>query len=754
MVHFVGHLPHLSFAKISNRDFYLATTARSAGISPGPRSKAEAAGVAGLSHVLGRLDRFLGRSVQVAAERFGAPPAADPFRGLYISDADAAQVVRRGFDPLGEDLSNDLPIVDLATSGPHWQRLAEAFGLSPAEIDVVALALAPELDLRYERIFGYLQDDVTRRRPSADLALQLLCRSFSERIEARRLFTPHGRLVRYGILRFVADPTHAEPPTIGQPLRLEDDVVEFLLGWPDFDSRVKEACSWDNGTAESLSPGSQGIALRLVRCCAGLTTGDLTPHLLLAGPNEREKLNVLREAARRLGRRLLLIDLDRLARSDIPWAQAILLTARTARLRDALPVWIRGQATDGQAPDQESRMDDWVRALAAMDIPTGILATAEMRPGWMTAAERSFIRLDFPLPNPRVRSTIWAQQLGAFGIAPDPRQTDLLAETFRLDAEGVDRAAARALALARWRDPDQPRPNRADLFAGARAEAARVLPRYATRLGPAYGWDDIVLPPDQFRQLQELCERVHHRGTVLNEWGFSTRLPLGTGVAALFAGPSGAGKTMAAQVIAAALGGLDLYRVEIPAVVSKYIGETEKALEQVFREAQGTSAILFFDEADALFGRRTEVKDAHDRYANIEVSYLLQALEAYDGLTILATNLQHNLDDAFVRRLAFIVNFPYPEEAERQAIWQRCWPAATPLAGDLDVAFLARQFKLTGGDIRNAALSAAFAAAADGGRVTMAHIIQGVRREYQKLGRACADSDFGPYVGAMEEGRR
>ncbi|TMD51849.1 MAG: ATP-binding protein, partial [Chloroflexi bacterium] len=180
-------------------------------------------------------------------------------------------------------------------------------------------------------------------------------------------------------------------------------------------------------------------------------------------------------------------------------------------------------------------------------------------------------------------------------------------------------------------------------------------------------------------------------------------------------------------------------------VVSKYIGDTEKALDQLFREAQGTSAILLFDEADALFGKRTEVKDAHDRYANIEVAYLLQALEAYEGLTILATNFRHNMDDAFVRRLAFIVDFPYPEEAERRQMWARGWPRATPLALDLDIEFLARQFKLTGGDIRNAALAAAFGAVANGGRVTMAHVIRGVGREYQKLGRVCAESDFGPY---------
>jgi SpoVK/Ycf46/Vps4 family AAA+-type ATPase len=235
---------------------------------------------------------------------------------------------------------------------------------------------------------------------------------------------------------------------------------------------------------------------------------------------------------------------------------------------------------------------------------------------------------------------------------------------------------------------------------------------------------------------------------VFHAWGFGPRLALGGGVTALFAGPSGSGKTLAAQIVAATLG-LELYRVDLPSVVSKYIGDTEKVLDGLFREAHGAGALLFFDEADALFGKRSEVRDAHDRYANIEISYLLQALEQYDGLTLLATNLRHNLDDAFIRRLSFCITFPFPEEPERRRLWAGCWPPATPVDDDVDVSFLARQFKLTGGNIRNIALAAAFAAAADGSRVTMPHVIRGVRREYQKMGKACAESEFGPWFGAL-----
>ncbi len=706
-----------------------------------------------LSRILAQLDALLASAVQAAVATFGAAPpgnapGGDPFRGLYISDADAARIVRRGLEPLAAQLTSPEPLVDLAAAGPRWQALASAFALSPFEVDVVALALAPDVDLRYERIIGYLHDDVTRRRPTVDLALQLLCHSFDERVAARRVFAADAALLRGGVMRLVADPTHAEPPIIGHALRLDEDVIAFLLGREALDRRLGPAARWYAGEAQvSLSVSARAIADRLVERFDGTRVDGAPLHFLLAGANEQEKVDVASHVAVALGRPLFVIDLERLSQSETVWPVALMLAGRTVKLHGALPLWTAGEVFD-RAPVEASglsRLDVWLEVLDALDLPAVLVATAEPDAKWAARRSERFLRIDFPLPDATMRGELWSERLARSRAQVPHDDAVLLAESFRFDAGAIDRAVARSLASARWRDAAQPQVEPADVFDGARAEAARALPRYATRLPAAFAWDDIVLPSDQLGQLRELCDRVRYRRTVLDAWGFASRLTLGKGTAALFAGPAGSGKTMGAQVIAAALGGLDLYRVEIPAVVSKYIGETEKALEQVFREAQGTSAILFFDEADALFGKRSEVKDAHDRYANIEVAYLLQALENYDGLTILATNFRHNMDDAFVRRLAFIVNFPYPEEAERQRLWERGWPAATPLGDDLDVGFLARQFKLTGGDIRNAALAAAFAAAANGGRVTMAHVIRGVGREYQKLGRVCADSDFGPY---------
>jgi SpoVK/Ycf46/Vps4 family AAA+-type ATPase len=263
----------------------------------------------------------------------------------------------------------------------------------------------------------------------------------------------------------------------------------------------------------------------------------------------------------------------------------------------------------------------------------------------------------------------------------------------------------------------------------------------AVRIRPRRGWADLILPVEESAQLRELAARHRWRDTVYDRWRFSP-LP-STGVVALFAGPSGTGKTLAAEVVAGELG-LDLYKVDLSAVVSKYIGETEKNLERIFGAAAAGDLVLFFDEADALFGKRSEVSDAHDRYANIEVAYLLQRLETYDGLVVLATNLQRNIDPAFLRRISVAVDFVPPEEPERRLIWARAFPATAPVA-DVDVDFLARQFKITGGVISNAALGAAFLAAAEGSPITMRHAVLSVKREFQKLGRLRTEKEFDRY---------
>jgi ATPase family protein associated with various cellular activities (AAA) len=279
------------------------------------------------------------------------------------------------------------------------------------------------------------------------------------------------------------------------------------------------------------------------------------------------------------------------------------------------------------------------------------------------------------------------------------------------------------------------------LGAGVRRLAGGHLDGLATRIRPARGWPDLVLPADQMAQLRELVSRYRRRTVVYRDWGFSP-LP-STGLVAMFSGPSGTGKTLAAEIIAGELG-LDLYKVDLSSVVSKYIGETEKNLERIFGAASAGDLVLFFDEADALFGKRSEVSDAHDRYANIEVAYLLQRLESYQGLVVMATNLQRNIDDAFLRRISVAVDFEPPDEPQRRRLWRQAIPASAPVGG-LDFDFLARQFRVTGGTIRNAVLGAAFLAAGENGSVTMERIALAMKREFQKLGRLRTESEFGRY---------
>ena len=286
-----------------------------------------------------------------------------------------------------------------------------------------------------------------------------------------------------------------------------------------------------------------------------------------------------------------------------------------------------------------------------------------------------------------------------------------------------------------------------DVEASIRRLASGHLDGLARRITPRRSWPDLVLAPEEKEQLAELVSRYRHRGTVYDRWGFAP-LP-SAGIVALFAGPSGTGKTLAAEVVAHALG-LDLYKIDLSAIVSKWIGETEKNLERIFASAAAGNLVLFFDEADALFGKRSDVSDAHDRYANIEVSYLLQRLEAYDGLVVLATNLQGNIDPAFLRRIHISVEFAVPGTVERRAIWEGAFPATAPLA-DIDFDALAGQFKVTGGAIRNAALAAAFMAAEAGEPVSTLWVVRGLRREFQKLGRLRTGSEFDRYLALVDD---
>jgi hypothetical protein len=720
---------------------------------------------------LQRLDARLAGAVAAAEAAYGAGAAADAYRGLYIDLAQVTGLMEREpaapvFGPLDGGDEADV-------EGTRLGRMAAMYGLSAWDIDALLVALAPELDLRYERLYAYLQDDVTRRRPTVSLVLDLLCADAADRLQRRVHLSPQGALVRAGLLHVVPDPNQLRPPLLAHCLKVDDQAVAWLLGEPGPDARLSGFCALHDPPPAEHAPVLDAAVRAALRALAEARDPAEPLLLYLRGPDREGAAAAAAVCASAAAAPLLAADLASAPPVDADLAALVPALFREARLRGAVLHVAGMDGLRGEA--HPAALAAFLAALARHDGIVLLAGEAAWSGAGYDGPAPHLVSLEVP-PFER-RRACWTGALNGSGGALDDGELDALADRFRLLPGQVDRAVAEARNRARWRaaaqaaasaqdgaeeaddafpddgtpaDNGAPKPCAADLFAAARLASGETLAQLARKVEPVYGWDDLVLPPDSQAQLRELWQRVAHRHTVLGSWGFGRKLAHGKGVTALFSGPSGTGKTMAAQVLAGTLE-LDLYRIDLSSVVSKYIGETEKNLSRVFAEAEAGNSILFFDEADALFGKRSEVKDAHDRYANIEIGYLLQRMEDHEGVTILATNLRKNMDEAFARRLAFSISFPFPEEADRLRIWRQAWPADTPRAESLDLEFMARRFRLTGGNIKNVALAAAFLAADAGEPVGMEHVVRATRREYQKMGKVCVEADFGPYFPLVAE---
>jgi hypothetical protein len=705
-----------------------------------------------LHTLLGWLDRVLAWHIAVTRHTYGAV-ADDAYRGLYISDAEADMLSTS--PPL---LSNDLAVQHVALTTERAEIDARAhrttqqgmvlpcvavghvFGLNRTEQDVLLLALAPEVDLRYERLFAYIQDDVTKKRPSVELALRLLCVALADRLDARRMFAPHAPLLRHHLIQLFDD-GQRQPPLLARFLKLDERIVTELLGQPAIDPSLAGSVTLmhpQRQLTDLVLP--QQFVVQLRRMSAAHDDGFV---LALQGSYGSGRGAVAEAVCAELGMPLLKIDLQQLVASDMEPVACVERVLREALLRGAAILW---QGADRLLFDDAlvSWRTPW---LALLDQYTGcsFLAVEQHWEAHGALRRRYFLCVELPMPSFAERDHLWRLQLN--GDAPDAATMEALTSTFRLSGGQIRDAVVMARSLARWRGGPI---TSEDFYVACRAQSSGKLHSLAHKIVTTYSWNDIVLPVDQLDMLREICVQVRHRRQVLERWGFDQHLAMGKGLNVLFAGPSGTGKTMAADIIASNLG-LELYKVDLSTVVSKYIGETEKNLERIFTAAREANAILFFDEADALFGKRSEVKDAHDRYANIEVGYLLQQMEAYDGVVILATNLRKNMDDAFVRRLHVAIDFPFPEEADRLRIWQKVFPREAPLADDVDLQFVAKQFKLSGGNIRNIALLAAYLAAEQGTPIGMRHLVRAIKREYQKLGKLVTEAEFGVYLRFVRE---
>ncbi|MEM5774707.1 MAG: ATP-binding protein, partial [Anaerolineaceae bacterium] len=506
---------------------------------------------------------------------------------------------------------------------------------------------------------------------------------------------------------------------LNQVLHADDTLVSWLLGHykPGAELETARLLPPQDSPADRMLAGERFEQLNEQAAGGGT--------LVLLGADTGRKEAAARLYAWKLNRPLLGVDLAR-RQQEYPLELVFRLALRDAVLNRAM-AYINGLEMlldeDGVLPPAILNL------LAAHPGPAIVASQKPVQPREMPD-EHAFRWFTFDQPPFAQRKQVWEHYLAA-ETALKPADVEAIAGQFRLTSGQIHDACITARNAAAQRGDAV---TGADLFVAARAYSNHRLASLAGKIEPRYGWDDIILPADQIRLLHEIINTVRSRPLVLEEWGLGKKLASSAGVATLFAGPPGTGKTMAAEIIAHELG-LDLYKIDLSSVVSKYIGETEKNISRIFSEAETSNAILFFDEADALFGKRSEVRDSHDRYANIEISYLLQRMEAYDGVTILATNLRANLDEAFTRRLQFIVDFPFPQEEDRLRIWKALFPGNVPVDEALDFGLLAKKYKLPGANIRNIIISAVYLAAADGKRVGMRHLLHGTHRELQKMRR-------------------
>jgi SpoVK/Ycf46/Vps4 family AAA+-type ATPase len=555
---------------------------------------------------------------------------------------------------------------------------------------------------------------------------------------------PDAPLRKYQLLHLFDDPSHHQPPMLGKYLKADEQVVHYLLGSDALDARLLPYAQHTAPQArleDLLLPVE--VKRRLGLLIRGQGTNDKGLIFYFQGPYGVGKQTTAEAICRELGVGLLVVDGEILLTADeAAFATVTRLAAREALLYNAALYWAGFDAL--LADDKGTRLKALLQALESQLGVTFLAGDTTWEP--VNALHgAAFVRIEFPRPTYAERMQLWTMALE--GAIPCEADVDLtaLANKFHFSGGQIQDAAATARNLAHWHDPEHSQMTMADLYAACRLQSNRKLATLAQKIVPHYTWDDIILPRDRLQQLREICHYVKYRARVYDDWGFDRKLSLGKGLNVLFAGPSGTGKTMAAEIIAGELE-LDLYKIDLSTVVSKYIGETEKNLARIFAEAETSNAILFFDEADALFGKRSEVRDSHDRYANIEVGYLLQKMEEYQGVVMLATNMRKNMDDAFVRRMHCTVEFPFPTEQDRRRIWERVWPEDAPRNQDLDLEFMGRRFEMAGGNIRNIALAAAFLAAADGGTITMVHLIHATKREYQKMGKVVMEGEFGEYA--------
>lgn len=727
--------------------------------------------VTGIEHIRAEmqlLDLYLQR--QVARLRASRIFQEDDMRGLYITDeqvdgllasqaeqesgevAQATTEIRMLTAAIGR-MRQEIDARLQASQEVPLLRLAKLFALTPFECQVLVLSVAVELDLRYETLYAYAQNDVTKKQPGIDLALKLFCADFTEYVTQLDSFASDAPLIRHQLVHVFDYATTHEAAFPSRFLKADQRIVDYLLEREKVDRRLQ---TFTRVEMPAVQWSELVVADKLCAMLPQVARLSETDGIVvvLHGPTGADKQRIAEAVCTALKRPLLLADVRRMPHNEQERQMLLMLLRREARLRGAGLYLAHSEVL--LADEQTKRImeavidtrDGCSTESSGFPLLLGCEVPCQLADVW---PERQVIALDVALPDFPQRLHYWQEAWQAYGVSSltDKEETMLASQLF-LSGRQIHAAVRNAVLQKKLQGGRQDVLSSDDLSLAARQQLHHHLSQFAQKVELLYTWDDIVLPSRTLQQLHDIWTAVAYHHIVFAEWGFERKFAGGKGVTALFSGTSGTGKTMAASIIARELK-RDLYTIDLANVVSKYIGETEKNLGHIFDEAQASNAILFFDEADALFGKRSEVRDAHDRYANIEVAYLLQKIEVYPGTVILATNLSKNLDDAFARRMQHVIEFPFPDATLRERIWRTMFPTATPIAESIDFGFLGRQFELAGGNIRNSVLAAAFLAAEENGCISMEHLVIAVARELRKMGKMPLQSSFQAYYELVRQ---
>ena len=646
----------------------------------------------------------------------------------FLSGDATAQAIDDLSATLVAQLAELEDLMSARSQPPALRSLTESAQLSVFEEELLLLAAAPALDAAFARAYAELHSDDRQSHATLHLALGVFLGEPTERLLAADCLMPGHPLRALRLLLLDEEHHDGARPVLSRRLGVDERVCDYLRGVNRPDAGLLPLLT--QVPAALPGAGTERIAEQVVALITAEPSRWSTVNLV--GPADGGARDAAAHACAALGLPLFALEPARLAACPPERHETVLALLGREALLSGCAFFIDVADLEPGSP-AAAVVDRLIESVCA----TLFVAGPQPWPGAPAGpAQLDIVRV--PPPTRTEQLALWRAALGPHATRING-ELEALVQQFTLGPEAISAAVARA--ERRVDDPALGITGR-ELQRCCREVSSAALAELAQLITPCHGWDDIVVPPGLRDQLRELAGQVAGRGQVYEGWGFGARLGRGRGITALFAGPSGTGKTMAAEILAGHLE-LDLYRVDLASVVNKYIGETEKNLRRVFDAAERSGALLFFDEADALFGTRTEVRDSHDRYANVEIDYLLQRMEDYAGLAVLATNRRSALDNAFLRRLRFVIDFPFPAAEDRRRIWEGAFPAQVELDG-VEYGYLSR-LELSGGNIRTIAVNAAFLAAAEGTPIGMPHLVRAAAREYTKLSKPIRVAEFGEY---------